>query len=50
MEWPDDRKRIDVGDIVIDCSKIGGDLDWAPKVSLEDGLRNTVKYWESVTQ
>ena len=50
VKWPDDRKRIDVGDIVIDCSKISGDLDWNPKVSLEDGLRNTVKYWESVTQ
>ena len=50
VEWPDDRKRIDVGDIVIDCSKIGGDLGWNSKVSLEDGLRNTVKYWKSVTQ
>lgn len=48
VEWPDDRKRIDVGDIVIDCSKIEGDLGWKAAVRLEDGLRDTVKYWKSL--
>ncbi|HAJ05153.1 MAG TPA: hypothetical protein DCL76_01185 [Chloroflexi bacterium] len=47
IEWPDDRKRIDVGDIVIDCSRIYRDLGWQALECLENGLKETVQYWKS---
>ena len=45
IEWPEARKRIDVGDIVIDSSKIRADLGWTPTVALEDGLRAMVRFF-----
>ncbi len=45
VEWPEARRRIDVGDIVIDSSRIRADLGWLPRVDLADGLRRTVAYF-----
>jgi UDP-glucose 4-epimerase len=47
VEWPDDRKRIDVGDIVIDSAQIKADLGWKAAVGLEEGMRATVGYFRA---
>ena len=46
VNWPDDRKRIDVGDIIIDSSHIQSDLGWRALVSLDKGMQATVRYYQ----
>ncbi|MCK4669646.1 MAG: SDR family NAD(P)-dependent oxidoreductase [Nanoarchaeota archaeon] len=45
VPWPEDRKKIEVGDIVIDFSKVREALEWVPRTSVEDGIRETVKFY-----
>jgi len=44
-DWPEERKRIEVGDFVADISKIQKQLGWQPQVSLEDGLKRTIDFY-----
>jgi nucleoside-diphosphate-sugar epimerase len=37
---------VEIGDYVANYSKITKDLGWEPKVSLEEGLRKTIDYYE----
>jgi UDP-glucose 4-epimerase len=43
--YPADRKRIDVGDYYGDYSAIRKQLGWQPTVSLEEGLRRTLAFY-----
>lgn len=43
--FPDDRKRIDIGDYYADDSRIHSELGWAPQVNLEEGLVRTLNYY-----
>lgn len=43
--FPDDRKRIDIGDYYSDYSLIRSTLGWEPKISLEEGLKKAVNYY-----
>ncbi len=45
VSWPDQNKKIDVGDFVADISKIRGDIGWQPGVKLHDGLKMMVDYY-----
>lgn len=44
-DWPEERKRIEVGDFVTDISKIKNELGWEPKISLEEGLKRTIQFY-----
>jgi UDP-glucose 4-epimerase len=43
--FPDDRKRIDIGDYYADDSRIRSELGWAPQVNLEEGLTRLLDYY-----
>lgn len=45
VPFPEDKKRIDIGDFYADCTKIKERLGWEPKVGLEEGLKKTVEYY-----
>ena len=45
VDFPADRKAIDIGDYYADISLIAQDLDWSPKVGLAEGLQETVDYY-----
>jgi UDP-glucose 4-epimerase len=50
IEFPKERKAIDIGDYYSDFSLISSELNWAPKVSLRDGLLKTMAYYQQNRQ
>lgn len=44
-EFPEERKRIDIGDYYSDYSLIEKTLNWRPKTSLEEGVQQTLRYY-----
>jgi nucleoside-diphosphate-sugar epimerase len=47
IPFPDDRKAIDIGDYYGDFRKIDKALGWQPRVTLEQGLRQTLEYYRA---
>jgi UDP-glucose 4-epimerase len=47
VEWPAEKKRIDIGSFYSDSSKFRRTTGWAPAVSLREGLRRTVEYYRA---
>jgi len=45
IPFPEERKVIDIGDYYSDFGKIKDTLNWEPKVSLEEGIEKTLKYF-----
>ncbi len=45
VPFPDERKRIDIGDFYTDYRKISDELGWKPKILLKDGLKRTIDYY-----
>ncbi len=45
IPFPPDRKAIDIGDYYSDFSLIRGELQWQPRVDLNEGLRRTLEYY-----
>lgn len=43
--YPEERKRIDIGDYYADCGKIRMTLGWEPKVGLREALARTLAYY-----
>jgi UDP-glucose 4-epimerase len=50
VPFPDDRKRIDIGDFYGDYRKIRSKLGWRPVVGLRDGLTRTMDYFRDNLQ
>src|SRR5579864_9625385 len=44
-DFPDERKRIDIGDFVTDDRQFRGLTGWAPRVGLDEGLRRSLDYY-----
>ncbi len=47
VPFPDDARRIEIGDYVADTTKITKELDWRPQVDLKDGLERSVRYFQA---
>lgn len=45
VPWPEERKAIEVGNAVIDNSKIRHTLGWKPRVDFATGLERTYRYY-----
>jgi UDP-glucose 4-epimerase len=45
VDWPADKKAIDIGSFYADSTKFKTATGWAPAVPLADGLRRTVAYY-----
>jgi UDP-glucose 4-epimerase len=46
-EFPPERKRIDVGDFLIDDQRFRDLSGWRPRVGIARGLRNSLEYYRS---
>ncbi|NQU17104.1 MAG: GDP-mannose 4,6-dehydratase [Candidatus Saganbacteria bacterium] len=46
VNWPDERKAIEIGDAIISNAKIKDMLDWKPEGDFSDGLIKTREYFE----
>jgi UDP-glucose 4-epimerase len=47
VDWPADKKAIDIGSFYADSSKFARTTAWAPVVPLADGLRRTVAFYRA---
>jgi UDP-glucose 4-epimerase len=45
VEWPSEKKAIDIGNFYADSTKFKYTAGWSPSVSLRDGLRRTVEFY-----
>lgn len=46
VPFPEERKAIDIGDYYSDFSLITKELGWTPRVSLNEGLKKTIEYYQ----
>ena len=46
VEWPADKKAIDIGNFYADSSKFKKTTGWSPAMPLADGLRETVGFYK----
>jgi UDP-glucose 4-epimerase len=47
VEWPPDKKAIDIGSFYADSSRIARVLGWRPTTTLEAGLQRTIAYYRA---
>jgi UDP-glucose 4-epimerase len=47
VEWPPEKKAIDIGDFYTDSSLIGRTLGWRPKTPLSAGLQRTLEFYRA---
>ncbi|HET7220320.1 MAG TPA: NAD-dependent epimerase/dehydratase family protein [Vicinamibacterales bacterium] len=45
VEWPAEKKRIDIGSFYSDSSKFQRTVGWQPRVDLRSGLRQTIDFY-----
>ena len=45
VPWPDERKRLEVGDVSVDIRKIADRLGWVPLTTIDEGLRTTLDFY-----
>lgn len=47
IDWPEDRKAIEIGDYAADITKISSTLGWKPAIGLDEGLCKTVEFYRA---
>ena len=47
VEWPPEKKAIDIGDFYADSTRIRQMLGWSPRIPLADGLRQTIDFYRA---
>jgi nucleoside-diphosphate-sugar epimerase len=45
VPFPEERKKIDIGDFYCNWRKIEGSLGWKPTISIKEGLTRTIEYY-----
>jgi UDP-glucose 4-epimerase len=45
VEWPPEKKRIDIGSFYSDSTKFRRALGWTPRVDLGEGFRRTIEFY-----
>jgi UDP-glucose 4-epimerase len=45
VEWPPEKKVIDIGSFYADSTKFKRTTDWSPSTRLADGLRRTIEFY-----
>ncbi|MFN8496066.1 MAG: NAD-dependent epimerase/dehydratase family protein [Caldilineaceae bacterium] len=50
VPWPEERKRIDIGDVYSSYARIQAVLGWQPTIDLRTGLAQTVAYYQQHRQ
>jgi nucleoside-diphosphate-sugar epimerase len=45
VDWPAEKKAIDIGDFYADSTRIAQTLGWTPRTALADGLRATIDFY-----
>jgi UDP-glucose 4-epimerase len=45
VDWPPDKKRIDIGSFYSDSTKFHRAVGWAPQIHLREGLRRTLAFY-----
>ncbi|GIV69205.1 NAD-dependent epimerase/dehydratase family protein [Caldilinea sp.] len=45
VPWPEERKKIDIGDVYSSYARIQMTLGWSPTTPLEEGLRRMIEYY-----
>jgi UDP-glucose 4-epimerase len=45
VDWPAEKKSIDIGSFYADSTRFGGTVGWRPRVSMREGLERTVAYY-----
>ncbi|MCD6460607.1 GDP-mannose 4,6-dehydratase [bacterium] len=46
VEYPKDKKAIEIGDFIADYSKIKNTVGWEPETSFKDGLKKTYEFYK----
>jgi UDP-glucose 4-epimerase len=47
VEWPPEKKRIDIGSFYSDSTKFSRATGWTPSVGLREGLRRTIAFYRA---
>jgi UDP-glucose 4-epimerase len=47
VEWPPEKKAIDIGSFYADSSRIGAALGWTARIPLREGLTRTIEFYRA---
>jgi UDP-glucose 4-epimerase len=47
VDWPPEKKAIDIGSFFADSSRIRATLGWEPRMALRDGLARTIEFYRA---